>query len=82
MAVIARVKATGQRAVLIGTGFGAYRSARPSFFFGELAPKEKSGELPVVALCNEDGDVMWVHSKEIEIESVDGVPPADILASH
>ena len=80
MAVIVRHNESNKRYVLVGAGFGAYTSARPSLIFGSLLPTEDEGTLPGVALCDEEGRVEWVRSEEVTVLSVDGEAPADLLA--
>ena len=36
MAVIVEHRETGDRFVLVGTGFGAYKATKPNWFFGNL----------------------------------------------
>ncbi len=79
MATIVRIRSTGKEVVLLGTGFGAFRSSRPSFFFGELAPTEKSGELPVAAVSDADGKIGWVFTEDLEVISIDGATPSQAL---
>ena len=79
MAVIVRHNESGKQYVLVGAGFGAYVSARPSLVFGNLFPEEEEGTLPGVALCDEEGRIEWLRSEEITVLSVDGEAPANLL---
>ena len=79
MATVVTHKTKGGEYLLLGAGFGAYKATRPSLFFGNLAPSEEGGELPVVLLCDRTGKVGWVKSEDIEVIRVDGSAPADLL---
>ena len=80
MAVIVRHRETGAEYILLGAGFGAYKALRPGVFFGNLAPAEESGELPVALVCDADGAATWVRSENLEVLTVDGEKPSEILA--
>ena len=41
MAVIVKHIESGERYILLGTGFGAYKATRPSLFFGNWSPQKK-----------------------------------------
>ena len=79
MATIVQHHQTGRRYVLLGTGFGAYSSSRPGVFFGSLSPDEDSGTMDMVAVCDEAGQIGWVHSRELAVVEVDGRPPGELL---
>ena len=79
MATIVRHISSGQRYILLGTGFGAYKATRPSLFFGNWAPAEETGQVTTVAVCNAQGQIGWIHSDELEVVEVDGVAPGELL---
>jgi hypothetical protein len=79
MATIVTHKIKGGEYILLGAGYGAYKATRPSLFFGNLAPSEDGGELPMVLLCGPSGEVGWVPSEDIEVVRVDGDTPAELL---
>jgi len=79
MAVIVQHEPTGNRYVLLGAGFGAYRATRPSLFFGNWAPAEEEGKIEVVAICTPDGRIGWANSNELVVVEIDGKPPAEVL---
>jgi hypothetical protein len=79
MAVIVRQKDTGDRYILIGSGFGAFKASRPGVFFGNWNPIEESGEIPVVLVCNSSGATTWIKSALLEVVSVDGLAPSQVL---
>ena len=72
MAVIVKHRETGERYVLVGTGFGAYKATKPNWFFGDLLADEQSGEMSVVAVCKADGGIGWFQSDDLLVVSIDG----------
>ena len=81
MAVIVKHRETGERYVLVGTGFGAYKATKPNWFFGNLMADEQSGELSVVAVCNAEGGIGWFQSNELLVVSIDGEAPDIVLGT-
>jgi hypothetical protein len=81
MAVIVEHSESGARYVLVGTGFGIFRTAKPSWFFGNLVPDKTSGERSVVAVCDEDGTIRWFKFQELVVVSIDGEAPGRVLGS-
>jgi hypothetical protein len=73
MAIIAKLKSSGVRVIVVGTGYGAFESARASRIFGDLLPSYQSGRLGMVAVATKNGDLSWCPSNEIEIVEIDGV---------
>lgn len=73
MAIIAKLKASETRVIVIGTGYGAFESARASRIFGDLLPSYHCGRLGMVAVATKNGEVAWCPSHEIEIVEIDGV---------
>jgi len=49
--------------------------------FLALAPVEKAGNFPVVALCDYRGDVSFEYASQIQVVEVDGKPPDGLLPS-
>lgn len=78
MATIVLHRKSGRRFVLLGTGFGAYKSARPSVFGGNLFPREEEGRMPLAAVCDKNGLIEWFYTDELIVEEVDGQKVADI----
>ena len=60
MATIVRHKKTGTEYVLLGSGYGAYKTARPGFWGGDLFPTEEEGAIRAVMLCDDKGELAWV----------------------
>jgi hypothetical protein len=80
VATIVLHKPSGEYYVLIGTGFGAYKSQRPSLVGGNLLPHEDSGEIPVAAVCNQAGVISWFYTEELTVVEIDGKPTDEWLA--
>lgn len=80
MAIIVEHKELKGEYILIGAGFGAYKTSRPAVFIANHLPKEDSGEMTMVAVCNEDGEIGWFNSDELIVKKVDEVSPRDILS--
>ena len=79
MAVIVRHKSTNKDYVLLGTGFGAFKSSRPGLFLGDLFPTEEKGQITMVALCNQQGEIRWAQSEDVTVVSIDGQQPQELL---
>ena len=79
MAVIVKHIESGEKYLLLGTGFGAYKATRPSVFFGSLLPKEEAGQVTMVAVSNAQGQIGWIHSNELQVVQVDGISPGELL---
>lgn len=78
MAVIVRVKNTEKNYILLGTGYGAYKAVTPSFLGGNLFPNEEEGTLPMAAVCDNKGDIVWLNSDSLQVIEIDGVRISDI----
>ena len=72
MATIVFHQQTGKRFLLVGTGYGAFKSSRPSFFGGSLFPHEEEGQIPLAAICGSDGRIEWVYTNELVVVEIDG----------
>ena len=75
MATIVKLKNSDKHAVLVGVGYGMFKSARPNAFFGDLLPSEKSGESQMAAVSTASGDILWCSSSDLTIISIDGESP-------
>lgn len=73
MAVKVLHKPTGQAYVLIGTGFGTYKSSTPSFLGCDLFPKIDQGDIAVAAVCDRRGQIVWLPTDELQVLEVDGI---------
>lgn len=72
MATIVVYRPTNAKYILLGTGFGAYRAERPSPVFGNLAPNTTQGSQETVCICDLDGNIGWVNSSDVYVNSIDG----------
>ena len=79
MATIVAHKDCDGHFLLIGSGFGAYRTRMPGVFFGSLSPSEEAGEFPMALICDVHGQVGWIFTKDMTVVSVDGLHPRDLL---
>jgi ribose 5-phosphate isomerase len=71
--VIVRNKKTHKKYMFLGTGFGAYKAIRPSFFGGNVFPHEEEGTVTTVAVCDSKGDIIWINSNDLQVIEVDGI---------
>jgi len=78
MKVIVRQKSTQKNYILLGTGFGAYKAVRPSFFGGNLFPHEEEGTIATVAVCDKTGNITWINSDDLQVIEIDGVDISEI----
>ena len=79
MATIVRHKESGERFVLLGSGFGAYQSKKPNWFFGDLIADTDEGQHAMVCVCDSMGEIGWIESSAVVVESVDGQAVGSVL---
>ena len=79
MAIIVRYFKNGSDYILLGAGFGAFMSSRPSALLGNLAPADDSGTMQMVAVCDYEGQIAWIPSDLLEVVSIDGRTPDEVL---
>lgn len=79
MLTIVKQITTDKNFILIGTGFAAYKTSKPSTFIANRVPKADQGEIPMVAVCDESGEITWMKTDEIKIVEIDGTLPLNIL---
>lgn len=81
MAIIVSFKEgnAGEKFILIGGGYGAYKATRPSYLGGNLFPHEDEGNIEMAAITNKDGDIFWVYSNTLKVVEVDGKRIDEIL---
>ena len=58
--------------LLIGTGFGAFASARPSALMGNTRPVQTQGQQAMVCVCDDQGHIGWMPSPQVAVFQVDG----------
>jgi hypothetical protein len=81
MPIIVADKTTGERFILVGTGYAATETATPGVFLGNLSPDIKTKTIGVVAVCNGDGIIGWFSSADLVVVEIDGQPPSQFLTS-
>ncbi len=71
MATIVKHQRTGAKYILLGSGFGAYQSKKPNWFFGDMMADTSEGQYAMVCVCDKDGMIGWLESSQVVVESVD-----------
>ena len=79
MATIVRLEQTGNTFILLGAGYAAWKTSRPSMLLGNLAPVEDGDEVRAVLVCTADGTTQWMLSSLVEVVSDDGERPEAVL---
>jgi hypothetical protein len=78
MAIVVKNKKTQNNYILLGTGFGAFNASKPNYFFENLLPYEQKGTISMVAVCDEEGNISWIDSNELQVVQVDGISISDM----
>lgn len=71
-----------RRYVLVGAGYGKSESVKPHWLFGNWGYERRSSEKALVCVCDADGQLYWVESDDIIVESIDGERPSEALRAH
>ena len=79
MAIVVRHADSAGEYVLLGTGFGVFKAMRGAVL-GDILSEEDHGEQAMAALCAADGKILWAHSDQLTVVSVDGEAPHQVLA--
>lgn len=80
MATIVENIEDGKRFILLGSGYGAFRSSVSTPIFGNAGEEEVTkGELPLALVSDRDGKAIWIYANAIRVISVDGQSPAELL---
>ena len=82
MATIVKLNNSDKHGILVGVGYGMFKSSRPGMFFGDIAPNEKSGDAEMAAVSTATGEMLWCPSKDLTIVSIDGKSPSEHLQSY
>jgi len=82
MATIVKLKNSDRHGILVGVGYGMFKSSRPGMIFGDVAPHENSGEAEMAAVSTASGDILWCPSNELTIVSIDGNAPSEHLSKY
>ena len=72
MATIVKHTETGDKYVLLGSGFGAYQSKKPNWLFGDLMADTAEGQYAMICVCNPEGRIGWLESSKVIVDTVDG----------
>ena len=80
MATIVESSVTGQRYVVVGSGFGMSQQTNPHWLLGNAAPVTKKGTESVICVADEDGQIGWLESSVLRVVSIDGVSPKSVLS--
>ncbi len=78
MATIVQHKKTNKKYFFLGVGYAAYKATRPSFFGGNLLPKEEEGTMKVVSVCDKEGKILWFDPEHLRVVKVDGVEISEL----
>ncbi|MEG0371023.1 MAG: hypothetical protein RR515_01780 [Clostridium sp.] len=79
MATLVKWKKDNNKYIYMGCSFSHYVSKMESFIGGALLPNVEEGTYNVILLSNEKGELMWVNAEEVELISIDGKYPNEIL---
>lgn len=78
MAIIVKHIITGRKYILLGAGFGTYKTTRPSFLGGDLFPNEEEGAYKMMAVCDKKGLIQWFEVENLRVVKVNGINVDDI----
>lgn len=79
MATIVKHLSSNRLFILVGSGFGEYRTTQASVVFGNWHHDVTSGEHPMSCVCDNEGVMHWLASSELKVEFVDGQSPQGIF---
>lgn len=80
MAVKVKYNKNGETYLLLGVGYGAYKSQFAGTYIQSFSPETEQGEVTMVAVCNRDGEIRWADSSDFTVIEIDGVEPKAILS--
>ena len=80
MATVVRHIPTNKNYILLGTGFGAFQSKKPNWILGNLMSDTTEGQFAMACVCDSHGEMHWVDSTHLVVESVDGQTTSEILS--
>ena len=70
-------KESGKKYLFLGTGYGMWKTATASVLFGDWAPNKEDEDVPAVAVMDRDGDILWFHSTELRVVTINGMSPGE-----
>ena len=79
MTTIVKLLDNGGRYILLGVGFGQWKSEVPSPIFGSLIPVTDKGSSPMAAIADFKGQIGWVPTSRLRVLSVDDLTPGQAL---
>ena len=79
MATIVKLKDSGAHAVLVGEGYGQFRTDRADEGWAGWSIAEASGESEMAAVSNATGEILWFSTDHLEVVSIDGESPFELL---
>ena len=79
MAIMVRNIKTNARFAMLGSGFGAYQSKKPNWFFGDLMADTDEGQYAMICVCTAEGKIGWLDSSDVVVESIDGQPVESVF---
>jgi len=77
MAIIVRNRETHKQYALVGTGYGEFKPSRHGK--GWSAPVASEDHHEMIAVCDATGRVYWLPSAHIDVLSIDGTKPSELL---
>ena len=72
MATVVKHTDSGNKYILLGSGFGAYQSNKPNSIFSNYMFDIDEGQYAMVCVCDSEGKVGWIESSNVVVETVDG----------
>lgn len=82
MPIVVLHKPTEKHYILVGTSYSYFKDSRPSAFGGTLFPHEEEGEFEMAAVCDENGKITWLESRELIVIGIDKFSPSEILQNY
>lgn len=73
MAIIVKNTSTNLKYILLGTGFGAYKSSTSGLIGGSLFPEEDKGTIQKLTVADFQGNIHFVDGDDYMVVSVDGL---------
>lgn len=81
MAIIVEDIIDQRQYFLLGASLGIYKTSRPSILGGSLFPYEEEGSVESVAVCDNDGKILFIDSERLRVVELDGIKMEEISKS-
>ena len=78
MATIVKHK-DGGHYIVVGFGYGLFRSSKPDFFFGSASSDDRQGDAAYLAVADYKGGIGMMRLEDCMVIEVDGKKPGDII---